>query len=311
MGNFNIILRKHFQNETSGEEEKLISRFKKNNPYEYAIYKHLWNSNAIITVREYDTDAAWLKVLQAKQQKTISISVRLRKIAAVAAILILGMISAYVITQGITHRNIQVTATKKDRGKEIVLNDGSKVWLNRNAQLSYPSRFDANERKVKLDGEAYFDISKNPDKPFIIETNHSEVTVLGTSFNVNITIETTEVTVTTGKVNVKSLYTGENVNLLPDFTAMVSKEIIQKSANQNLNYMSWRTGKFIFKDTPLEEVVDVLNSFYNIPVIIKKQNHECSFTADFDNAKLSDILEILSLSCNLEIVNKQNIYEIY
>jgi transmembrane sensor len=314
MDNFNLILKKHFQKESSPEEEELVNRFKKENLYEYNIYKHLWNSNAIITVREYDVNAAWLKVLEAKKYKQNPIFLhtkRIRKIAAVAAILVIGIISAYIINQQVTHRDILAIATKTDRGKEVVLSDGSRVWLNRNAHLRYQARFGDNERKVQLDGEAYFDIAKNPDKPFIINTNHSDVTVLGTSFNINTNSEITEISVTTGKVNVKSLYSGESINLLPEFTATVSKEIIQKSATRDPNYMSWKTGKFIFNETPLNKVINDLNSFYNKQIILKKQNNNCTFTADFNDAKLPDIIEILALSCNLKIVNKQNVYEIY
>lgn len=314
MDNFNLLLKKHFQKESSPEEEKLVERFKEENLHEYNIYKHIWNSNAIITVREYDVNAAWLKVLEAKKhkQKTISIhTARIRKIAAVAAILVIGMISTYIINQQVIHKDILAIATKTDRGKEVVLSDGSRVWLNRNAQLSYPARFGENYRSVQLDGEAYFEIAKNPDKPFIIKTNHSDVTVLGTSFNINTNSEITEISVTTGKVNVKSLYSGESINLLPEFTATVSKEIIQKSATSDPNYISWKTGKFIFNGTPINKVINDLNSFYSKQIIIKNQDNNCTFTADFNNAKLPDIIEILALSCNLKIVNKQNVYEIY
>jgi ferric-dicitrate binding protein FerR (iron transport regulator) len=311
MDNFALILKKHFQKESSAKEEKLVSRFKEKNPYEYNIYKHLWNSNAVIAVREYDVNAAWLKVLEAKKHKNISIYTRIRKIAAVAAILVIGLISAYIINQKVIHRDILAIAGNMEKAKEIVLSDGSKVWLNRNARLSYPNKFGDKVRNVHLDGEAYFDIAKNPDKPFLIKTNHSEVTVLGTSFNINTNSKITEISVTTGKVNVKSIYSGESIDLLPQYTASISKETIHKSATKNINNISWKTGKFIFKETPLEEVVNDLNSFYDKQIVIKNQNDKCSFTADFDNVKLSDIIEILSLSCNLKIVNNQNVYEIY
>ncbi len=311
MDNLSPILKKHFQKEASPEEETLVSRFKEENPYEYNVYKHLWNSSAVISIREFDADAAWSKVLAARKRKTISLYARARKIAAVAAILAVGIFSAYLINQKVVHRDILAIATKTDRGKEVVLSDGSRVWLNHDAQLSYPARFGEKDRKVQLDGEAYFDIAKNPDKPFIIKTNHSEVTVLGTSFNINTNSEITEVSVTTGKVSVKSVYSGESVNLLPEYTATVSKETIHKSITKSPNYMSWKTGKFIFKETPLEEVVRDLNSFYNKQIIVKKKNNGCRFTADFNSANLSDILDILALSCNLKIINKQHVYEIY
>jgi ferric-dicitrate binding protein FerR (iron transport regulator) len=311
MDNIDLVLKKHFQKESSPEEEKLIERFKQENFHEYNVYKHLWNSNTIVTIREYDTNAAWLKVTQAKNQKIIPFYRNFRKIAAVAALLLWGMASAYLVYHAFYHREILTVAEQSQRGKEIVLKDGSRIWLNRNAQLTYPAKFNDNERKVSLDGEAYFDIARDPDKPFIINTNHSEITVLGTSFNINTNSENSKISVTTGQVNVKSVYSGESIVLMPEYAATVSKEAIQKSAINNLNYMSWKTGKFVFNEAPLEEVVHALNSFYNKQIVIKSNKNACKFSAGFNQDNLSDIIEVLSLSCNLKIINKQNIYEIH
>lgn len=311
MDNFDLVLKKHFQKKSSQEEEKLISKYKKENLHEYNVYKHLWNSSTIVSVREYDANAAWLKVMEAKKKIVIPLKRKFRKIAAVAAILVIGVIGSYIIQQRVMFRDISTLASKTERGKEIVLNDGTRVWLNRQAQLTYPARFGDNSRTVSLNGEAFFDVFKNPDRPFVIKTNYSEVTVLGTSFNINASSENSKISVTTGKVKVKSVHTGESIDLLPDFTAIITKESMVKSPTNNLNYMSWKTGKFIFKDTPLSEVIKELNSFYDKPIVVKNQYNNCKFTADFDNANLSDIIKILSLSCNLKIIKKPSGYEIH
>ncbi len=311
MDNFDIILKKHFQKISSPEEEEIVSQFKEKNQHEYSIYKHLWNSKTVVFVRDYDVDAAWLKVLTAKRQKTINLYTHFRQIAAVAVLLIVGFISFYLINQQVVHKEILATATSSEIRKEVLLSDGSTIWLNRNAELKYPKKFGKKTRDVQLNGQAYFEIAKNPEKPFVIRTNHSDVTVLGTTFNINTTTEITEVSVTTGKVNVKSLFTGESIDLLPDFTASVTQNSIKKTGTGNPNYMSWKTGKFSFKETPLRVVIDDLKSFYEKKIVVKTQGSQCILTATFDNAELEDILEVLAVTCKLKIVKNQDNYEIY
>jgi ferric-dicitrate binding protein FerR (iron transport regulator) len=312
MKNIYDILKKHFLGEASQKEESLINKYKKTNHLEYKMLQHLWVSNTDINVKNYNADVAWQRVLaqlSANQTKTISLYSNFRRIAAAAIILIAISFTFYYVNRNI-EKEIVARTNLVEKSREIILSDGSKIWLNKNTQFSYPKKFKGDVRKVSLAGEAYFEIAKNPEKPFIIETIHSDITVLGTSFNINTNLKQTEIAVTTGKVNVKSNYDQSNVDLTPNFMAIVSESDLHKSAIKNQNYNSWNTGKFIFENTSLAEVVEDLNSFYNKQIIIKNQNTECSFTANFNNDNLSDILEILSLTCNIEITEKENNYEI-
>jgi transmembrane sensor len=307
------LLKKHFLGEATAGEEKQVKRFKKDHPSEYKTLYHLWWSSADIRVKDFDSEAAWLKVLartNAQKTKTIPLHTKFIRIAAAAAVLVAVSLTVYYLQNTVFHKDIIVSTRQVKEKKEVVLSDGSVIWLNRNSQLSYPETFKGNVRKVSLTGEAYFDVAKNPDKPFVIETTHSEITVLGTSFDVNTDQEKTKVTVTTGKVNVKSLYNNASVNLLPEYTATVTKGNIQKSGLKDLNYMSWKTGKFIFNDTPLKEVVEDLNSFYSKEIIYKNTTKDCRFSASFDHAGLSDIMKILELTCDLKIKENENNYEI-
>lgn len=307
------ILKKHFSQETTNDEEKLVREFKKNHLQEYQVLKQIWHSNTEVNVNDFDSEAAWAKVIsqsKLKKTKTISLTSRLRRIAAVAIILIVSSYTIYVMNNKFSLKELTISTCQVIDRNEIVLSDGSKIWLNKNSKISYPENFKGKTRKVSLSGEAYFEIANNPDKPFIIETNHSEVKVLGTSFNINTDSLKTAISVATGKVNVKSLFSNSSVNLLPDDMATVTRNALQKSQITNPNYLSWKTGVFTFKDTPLHDVVRDLNSFYNKPIILQNQLTTCSFSASFNNDNLADIIEILRLSCNITIQENTNFYEI-
>ncbi len=313
MENIYQILKKHFLRQTSASEEKQIEKFKNDNLQEYKMLYHLWWSNTDIKLKDFDSTRAWEKVLgQVKQNqvKTIPLFTKLRRFSAAAAILIAVSLSVFYISKRITDNEVIIQTDKINKSDVIILSDGSKIWLNKNAKFSYPEKFNKKIRKVSLTGEAFFEIARNPGKPFIVETEHSEITVLGTSFNVNTDTIQTKVAVTTGKVNVKSVYSNLSINIAPNYAATVTQNNIEKTENSNPNYISWKTGKFIFEDTPIQEIISDLNSFYKKQIIIKNQQVNCQFSASFDHTDLADIIEILELTCNFKIIENENGYEI-
>jgi len=307
------LLKKHFNKETSSEEEILVSAFIKKNQQEYQLLKHLWWSNAKVEIKNFDSNEAWANIVTKANQrktKTISLFTRIRRVAAIAILLIAGAFTIYLITKSTLTNELMVITNQTIKGEKIILNDGSVVWLNKNAKLSYPKKFKGETREVKLEGEAFFEVTKNPKKPFIVETSFSTVTVLGTTFNINTDSLQTNVSVATGKVNVKSTYSATSIYLLPNEMAMVTKLGLSKSQITNPNYLSWKTGVFQFEDTPLRDVVRDLNTFYSKPFVLNTSNREQLFTAHFDNAKLEDIIKILEITLSLNIQENQNTYEI-
>lgn len=315
MENSYELLKKHFNNETSPEEEVLVSAFKKEKPQEYKVLEHLWWSTAKIQIKNFDSDAAWHKVVaQAnnRSRKPIPIYKRLQRIAAVAIILIICSISVYHFVDKRTEPvSIFASTNQTERGTMITLSDGSKVWLNKNSRFTYPEHFEGKTRRVSLTGEAFFEVAKNPEKPFIIETDNAEVTVLGTSFNINTDTVQSTISVATGKVKVESKFSNETVTLLPQYMATATKTDLQKKENTNPNYLSWKTGIFTFTDTPLPIVIRDLNTFYDKVILLNVEDAEQRFTAQFDNAKQEDIIEILKLTYKLTIEDNTNTYEIH
>jgi ferric-dicitrate binding protein FerR (iron transport regulator) len=229
----------------------------------------------------------------------------------VALIVIAGSLFVFLISQKINNKpTIIEMATLEHQTDSVLLADGSTVWLNQNSKLYYPQNFKGKTRTVKLEGEAYFVVAKNAEIPFKVETQHSTITVLGTTFNVLTDTLQTEINLQSGKVNVQSVYTQSSVDLLPNYKAVADKTTLTKSTIDNPNYLSWKTGVFVFENTPLETVVHDLNRFYKHQIVLIDPKPEQQFTARFNNAKLDDVLEILSLTCNLSIEENNQTYEI-
>lgn len=311
MENIYTILEKHFQQRTTPEEEKLIGRFKKEYPQEFIVLKNLWHSNAKIEIKNFDAVKAWAKVKRSTEERKTLPLYKTKSIAAIALIFIVGSMLAYFISVKISVKPVMVEVNNQAMQTDtIILADGTTVWLNRNSKLFYPEKFNRKTREVKLEGEAFFEVAKNPDKPFKVETNYSTATVLGTSFNIQADSLQTEVCVATGKINVRSAYTNGDVILFPDDKAIATRVNLVKSQITNPNYLSWKTGVFLFEDTPLPTVVDDLNRYYPKQILLKNEKPELLFSAKFDKAKQEDIIEILKITFNLDIRENINFYEI-
>lgn len=305
------LLVKHFQEQTSTEEEKQIAQFKKENQQEYLVLKNLWFSDAKIGIKDFDSRKAWQKVISKSIIRKSKPIYTFKRVAAMAVLLIVGSLFAYFISQKIGNTSVLLEATTQGiQTDTIILADGTTVWLNRNSKLSYPKKFKGKTREVKLEGEAFFEVTRNPDKPFKVKTKHSIVTVLGTTFNIDTDSLQCAVSVASGKVNVQSAYSNLSVTLLPNFMATVTHSDLLESQITNPNYLSWKTGVFLFEDTPLADVINDLNSYYPKTIFMKTDKPDLLFTAQFNNINEADILEILQLTFNLTIQENTNFYEI-
>lgn len=294
------LLAKHFLNETSQEEEILIEKFKKNQKKEYNLLLMLW-SNGNVSVKDFDSNLALKKI---KQQKNTLAPIKkliprrtIIKFASIAAIFMIGIFTFY-YTNFYNPTILKLNNTNSIM--EISLNDGSTVWLNSNSSLEYTKRFDENNRGVQLKGEAFFEVTKNPEKPFIVSTNNSNTTVLGTSFNVISEKENTTVSVATGKVQVANKNGSSQVVILPGFSANVKESEVISSEIKNQNYLSWKTNILEFENNTLEEVRVALEKHFNISIIIQNEDSNCQFTGKFNNANMDEILAVMSYTFSLD-----------
>lgn len=189
----------------------------------------------------------------------------------------------------------------------IILSDGSEVQLNKNSSLSYPENFKGEQRAVSLSkGEAFFSVTADKEKPFIISTKDVMITVVGTSFNVKCTNKGTEVIVETGTVKV-SKKTNE-ISLNPGEKTIVNdqnqleKELV---ADQLYNYYFTKT--FVANGTPLWRMVDVLNEAYGVNIIIQNESlKNLQLTSTFKNESLDNILSVIQETFQLKIIKENN-----
>ncbi len=310
MSDIYAILSKHFTGEATSEEELLVKNFKETNSEEYHALRAFWTKQDL-EVTSFNTSKGWQEVVTKVQgPKRVPIYTYLRVAASVAAVFLLMTIGYYYInTSQIAVEQMVLTA--KEQVERITLPDGSIVYLKKDASLKFPKSFASTNREIILQGEAFFEIVKDVNRPFRIGTNHSEVEVLGTSFNINTEKDQTAVTVATGKVQVTALSDGKAAILTPNQSALVKDHSLETFSTTDNNYLAWKTGIFKFEKTPIHQVVEDLNSYYENKIILSKLDTDCLFTSTFDQRDLQEIIEIIQLSCHLQLQQKNTNYELY
>lgn len=145
----------------------------------------------------------------------------------------------------------------------FLMSDGTKVWLNSDTKLRYPVSFKGKERKVYLEGEAFFDVTKNKSMPFIVRTGNSFVKVLGTQFNVrNYKNENKVTTLVEGKVEINDSRNNKKV-IIPGQQATIKENEIEVKKVETIYYTGWKDGYFIYEDAKLDYVLRQLSRWYD------------------------------------------------
>lgn len=219
----------------------------------------------------------------------------------VAAMLAIGFtIWAIKPRQLFVHEELVRMATKKN--DLLILEDSSRVWLNQNAKLTYPARFDGDTREVFLEGEAFFEIQKNQAKPFIIHSQGTSTQVLGTSFLIksDAAADSISVSVVTGKV----LFTSgkEEVTMIHgDGASLNKKNGRMHKFHSDLNEVAWHTHELKFEKTRLQDVVLYLRAVYNTTFQVDSAILKCRFTGHYKNESLDQILSDIELTLQASI----------
>jgi len=190
----------------------------------------------------------------------------------------------------------------------IQLPDGSKIWLNADSKLKYPEVFKGDTREVYLNGEAFFDVAKNPERPFIIHLANGMVRVLGTSFNVRAydNENVVETSVATGKIAFIPTYRSshkkqDTIYLAPDHKASYTftSEEVRTSATSGNEDKAWTEGKLIFRGMTMEQIaVELERNFGKKVVFVDDGPKEFVFTGSFENNTLDEIMYYLTRTKN-------------
>ncbi len=265
--------------------------------------KKVWMLSGVTEkTADIDIEQAWRRVERATTKKFF---IGRKPFLRVAAAILFLMLATFVLYQS-TSSKLQRFAAN-DRIHDVVLDDGSQITLNRDAEITYdPS--DENLRKVALEGGAFFDVARDEAKPFIISAAELEIEVLGTSFYIDARKDARflEVIVESGRVAVR--YSGEELIISKDEKIIldkVDKNFIRKK-NEDANFKSIVTGQLVFDDTPLSQVTAALNRHYGSNVLVTNNAaHSCRLTATYENKSLESVLNIIESSLGIRIIRQK------
>lgn len=315
------LLGKYLSGSCSDKEKNSVRNWINQSPENQTVfeeYKKVWALSGMdhinITV---DVDNGWkeldqrITVAEAWEPKVVPVHHFISRRAMyvlmrIAAIFILAF-GLFYLFNGINNNDRQNTSSltyvaSEISGQAFTLSDGSEIYLNKNAKITYPESFGMNRREIDFEGEAFFNVAHNPEKPFIIHCDEVEVEVLGTSFNLCTCSGEDEITLylDSGKVRFSSIdkdrgTVREQFIILPGCKAVYNKKTgyISRSEFKGQNYLAWKTGVLDFEKTPLPEVFSQLERTYDIRINSDRPYDELALTARFDNEKPQSIFEVL------------------
>ncbi len=192
----------------------------------------------------------------------------------------------------------------------IDLPDGSRVFLNEGSEITYPESFEQ-ERTVKLDGEAFFEVMSDPASPFTVRSGQVIVSVLGTSFNVKDAGDdnSVEVFVETGKVRMSLENPEEFITLEPGDLGRADASILTRSEQSDPNYISWKTKDFKFIDEELGNVLRELEESYHVEIRTEGVRlSELRITSTYREQSIDSILETIGAAFGLNVQKKEELY---
>lgn len=308
----NSLLVKHLLGETAPEEAQLVERWlaveEANRTY-YEHFRLIWEqSGQYRTTGSINEEAAWTRFqhrIHNHPQKLRATKHIFRSFGwlRLAAIFVLAVAGAWLTFQFMNKQTVKTKVSQAWKTSQIdTLPDGSVITLNKNSLIRYPEKFTGGTRRISLEGEAFFKISPDREKPFVIQINDVSVRVVGTSFNVKSFNGNTEVIVETGIVQV--IKNHHSIRLAPKEKTIVhpSDSILVKQLVTDKLYNYYRTKTFYCDNTPLWKLVQALNEEYNVNIIIaRKDIRALKLSTEFNDEPLDKILTILGETFNISI----------
>ncbi|OSZ79220.1 hypothetical protein CAP35_13470 [Chitinophagaceae bacterium IBVUCB1] len=270
--------------------------------------RYIWAETKKLEARSsVDENIAWQnfkqRIATTQQTKTIPLGRRTYwlRVAATLLLMIGGSWMAYYYLYSAG----SITLNSGNTVLAQTLPDGTTVTLNKNATIKYPKQFKGDTREVVLEGEAFFDVSPDKQKPFIIHANEADVEVVGTSFNVKTNSSKTEVIVETGVVQVSKNLKGVVLNPKEKATVQKNAELPVKEVMEDELHSYYRTKEFVCSNTPLSRLVPVLNEAYGVEIVIANDElNNLRLTTTFHNQSLGGILNVLSETFNIQVSKK-------
>lgn len=304
------------------EERKIQEWLSKDPGHQKELDQALWLWEHTAALPENDEWKESFSTIQASlmqetPRKTIKFKFWLSAAAVFAAI---ALFTLFYKAQQPVLQNTGVEWITRSAGSGKVINvmlpDSTQIWLNSGSSISFPKNLQhAGLRTVKLKGEAFFKVKRDPQHPFVVHSLNIQTRVLGTSFNIRAWQgHQSEVTVLTGKVAVSRDSAGTQsaaIHLLPnqrvinDPAAKLQLENVEDARTA----MGWTEGKMVFDQLPVKEVFETLERRYAVKIIADQSFRGCKLTAKFNNISLNEVLQTLQMTLDIHYtINKQTIY---
>ena len=262
---------------------------------------------------EVDVDREWERLFSSIEKKTISkmktrgLFLQYLKYAAAVVLGIGVSLSTLYLTnqENLSTVGNYKLVTSKGEKSYLQLPDGTKVWLNSCTTLEYAENYGHSNRSIYLDGEAYFEVAKNKDLPFVVKANGIDVKAIGTAFNVSAYMEDSQLTTTlfNGKVAVQPTLTKQEVLLEPNQVAVYdkSRNKIEVVPYDKKLFAQWRGGFLSFKMMYLQDITKLLERNYNVVFRYENQGiKKLRFSGSFrNNEDLSEILNVIKTNTGI------------
>lgn len=206
---------------------------------------------------------------------------------------------------------IQTVYAPEGQRSEVVLSDGTKVWLNAKSSLTFPNDFSGTDRLVKLDGEAYFDVAHDKLKKFVVETNDYQIKVHGTEFNVNAYSNSGvfETALLKGSVEIVSKATAESILLSPNKKVYAENNKLILASLESQDQFLWKKGILYFENQDVKDIFKKLELYYNVKIEVKNTeilSHKYQYTGKFwSKDGVEHVLKVLQLRHNFKYTKEE------
>lgn len=263
------LLHKYIIGEASlKEKEDLIQWLdaSESNMNEFLLLHKLYDINM------WRCDVSSAAKIQNKDRRIYRLS---KEVLKIAAVLFVAFTLMYTFNTISNKRKIQTQTIHVPAGQraEVILSDGTKVWLNAKTTFTFPTIFDSDSRNVVLNGEGYFDVARDKKKTFIVKTKSYDIKVLGTEFNVIAYDESDifETALFRGSVQILSPKTGKSIQMSPDMRVYLKEGLLHQSPIEYKNQYMWKEGLLCFNEESVEDMFEKLQLYYDVKIVVRNQ----------------------------------------
>lgn len=262
------LLQRYIKGEVSEKERQEILLWLEESP------EHM---NEYMALRKLYDISLWSLSSEERQKKKINISLRRFTIEAlkIAAILLIGIIGAWKLLYNSENLpQMQIVHAPAGQRLELILADGTKVWLNAGSTLKFPDHFRNNARDVILDGEGYFAVTHDKKRPFTVQTKKCAEHVLGTEFNVRAynNSDFFETALIKGSVEVSIANMKNRLRLKPNEVLSMNKEEVTTGIISDHNYFKWKEGLFCFENETVGSLIEKLQIYYDVTIDVQNKS---------------------------------------